>query len=667
MTNHLAQETSLYLQQHAENPVDWYPWGETALNKAKQENKPILLSIGYSACHWCHVMANESFVDAETAKIMNDNFINIKVDREERPDLDKIYQVAHQLLTGRGGGWPLTMFLSPQDQTPFFGGTYFPLEPRYGMPAFKEILQKVSAFYAAHQNEINEQNVRLKAALFKLQSQVGTQQELNATPITKGQQELEQSFDPRNGGFGAAPKFPHATSLDFLLRNSSVTPHAQSALRGLAPNNTHNIIIITLTKMANGGIYDQIGGGFFRYSVDAAWEIPHFEKMLYDNAQLLVVYAQANLIFKNSFFGNIIKQTVDWSLREMRAPEGGFYATLDADSEHVEGKYYYWDVAEIKNLLTEDEWKIINNYYNLGQHANFEGHWHLHVTHLLNDADNKLLTLARKKLLGAREKRVKPGRDEKIITAWNGLMIKGLALAGFVSKAQQTLEFIKQNLWQNNRLFSTYQNGSAKISGYLDDYVFLLEGIIYLLQAEWSTENLNFAIKLADVLLEQFYDHHNGGFFFTANDHEKLLQRPKTFLDEAVPSANGVAAYCFLILGFLLGEQKYLDAAEKTLKIANQNLIDYPSAHASLLIALQNYLEPPKIIIIRGEKNTMQQWQKLLQKNYASNRLIFSIPADEKNLPESLAVKETKQNKTIAYVCEGLHCSAPIEDIEKLI
>lgn len=653
MTNHLAQETSLYLQQHAENPIDWYPWGETALNKAKQENKPILLSIGYSACHWCHVMANESFVDAQTAKIMNDNFINIKVDREERPDLDKIYQVAHQLLTGRGGGWPLTMFLSPQDQTPFFGGTYFPLEPRYGMPAFKEILQKVSAFYAAHQNEINEQNVRLKAALFKLQSQVGTQQELNATPITKGQQELEQSFDPRNGGFGAAPKFPHATSLDFLLRNRDV--------------GNDNIVTTTLTKMANGGIYDQIGGGFFRYSVDAAWEIPHFEKMLYDNAQLLVVYAQANLIFKNSFFGNIIKQTVDWSLREMRAPEGGFYATLDADSEHVEGKYYYWDVAEIKNLLMEDEWKIINNYYNLDQPANFEGHWHLHVTHLLNDADNKLLASARKKLLVAREERVKPGRDEKIITAWNGLMIKGLALAGFVSEAQQTLEFIKQNLWQNNRLFSTYQNGSAKISGYLDDYVFLLEGIIYLLQAEWSTENLNFAIKLADVLLEQFYDHHNGGFFFTANDHEKLLQRPKTFLDEAVPSANGVAAYCFLILGFLLGEQKYLDAAQKTFKIANQNLIDYPSAHASLLIALQNYLEPPKIIIIRGEKNTMQQWQKLLQKNYASNRLIFSIPADEKNLPESLAVKETKQNKTIAYVCEGLHCSAPIEDIEKLI
>lgn len=664
MPNRLVQESSLYLQQHAQNPVDWYPWDEEALNKAKHENKPILLSIGYSACHWCHVMANESFIDVETAKLMNENFVNIKVDREERPDLDKVYQMAHQLLTGRGGGWPLTMFLSPEDQTPFFGGTYFPLQARFGMPSFKEILQQVITVFKTRQSEIKNQNNLLKNTLLDITPKSRSSETLNSLPLNEGLRELEENFDKVNGGFGQAPKFPQATSLEFLSKLSQ--PIANSMLKQ------------TLIKMAQGGIYDQIGGGFFRYSVDAKWNIPHFEKMLYDNAQLLSTYSEFHAIQNHHYFSDIADQTIAWLLRQMYAPEGAFYATLDADSEHHEGKYYYWDREEIRSILDEKEFNIFAEYFNLDDAPNFEGHWHLHVIKNLSEIADKFkipmdeavatLNSAKEKLLKIREQRIAPGRDEKIITSWNGLMLKGLAKASHINNeyyftAQKIVDYTQNHVWKNKRLFATFQNGLAKIAGFLDDYVFLLEGLIEILQIKWNTNYLNFAIEIAESLLANFYDEKNGGFFFTANDQERIMHRPKTIMDEAVPSGNGVGAYCFLRLGYLLSETKYLDVGEKTIQMAWENIKRYPSAHTSFLIALQEYLQPSQVVIIRGAEDEITEWRKKIANN---KRLVFSIPRTETNLPDALANKKCDPEKTVAYICEGLKCSEPIKDLKNI-
>lgn len=590
--NRLGQEASLYLRQHADNPVDWYPWGAEALNKAKQENKPILLSIGYSACHWCHVMAHDAFSDPKVAKIMNEYFINIKVDREERPDLDKIYQLTHQILTGRGGGWPLNVFLSPDNQMPFFAGTYFPPEPRYGMPSFKELLLKLAEIFRANPVAIAEQSTQLTAALQQyMTTQVASNEKLNTQPLAVARAELLAHFDPINGGFGDAPKFPHPTNLERLWRD-----YLRSKEQGKEGQDALTAAKTSLTKMAQGGIYDQLGGGFFRYSVDARWEIPHFEKMLYDNAQLLALYAEVNLTLKDTLFNQIIRETAEWALREMRSPEGGFYATLDADSEHVEGKFYYWDRNYIKNLLSAEEYQAVEAYFGLEQAANFEGHWHLHV---IQNSDGPHLQSARKKLWHAREQRIRPGRDEKILTAWNALMIKGLAMAGqalkrqdFIEIAEQTVDFIHSKLWINNRLYVYYQNGSAHLMAYLDDYAFLLDALLVLYKLRQRKEDLQFAIALADILLNYFMDEKEGGFFFTASDHEALILRPKPLMDEAVPAGNGVAARALARLGHLLSEERYLKASEKTLNMAWPAITAYPSAHNSLLNALEEYLYP---------------------------------------------------------------------------
>jgi uncharacterized protein YyaL (SSP411 family) len=578
--NRLSQETSLYLQQHASNPVDWYPWGQEALEKAKQENKPILLSIGYSACHWCHVMAHESFADPETAEIANKLFINIKVDREERPDLDKIYQTAHQLLTGRGGGWPLNVFLTPENQMPFFAGTYFPKELRYGMPSFKDLLMQIAQYFYANSTLITEQNARLTVALQQLNSPkvVSSNVVLDKKPIEQAATELLTQIDTAHGGFGDAPKFPNTLNIERLLVHEEV-------------------VNVTLTKMAQGGIYDQIGGGFFRYSVDVAWQIPHFEKMLYDNAQLLTCYAKANKILNNPLFDRVIAETADWALREMLAPGGGFYATLDADSEHVEGKFYYWDREQIKNLLTADEYKVAADYFGLDGSPNFEEYWHLHVAQTVDKAASNILQSVRQKLFLAREQRIRPGRDEKILTAWNSLMIKGLVLAGatlgredLIHAAQQTVDFIHNKLWINNRLHVYYQNGRAHLMAYLDDYAFLLDALIALLPIQQRKQDLDFAIELAETLLNCFFDDKAGGFFFTAHDHEPLIYRPKPLMDEAIPTGNGVAAQALAHLGHLLNESRYLEACEKCLKMAWPTITTYPAAYNSLLNALEVYL-----------------------------------------------------------------------------
>jgi uncharacterized protein len=676
--NRLAGETSPYLQQHADNPVDWYPWGEAALARAKQDNKPILLSIGYSACHWCHVMAHESFEDASTAALMNELFVNIKVDREERPDLDKIYQVAQQMLTHGSGGWPLTMFLTPQEQQPFFGGTYFPKEPRYGMPAFGEILRRVAEYYRDHGVEIAGQNEQLKAALTALSPQAAPAGLiLDPSPLSRARAMLEKSFDAEFGGFTGAPKFPHPDSIERCMRQWYATSNGMSPdLKALYMGS------LTLTRMAEGGLYDQLGGGFSRYSVDGSWMIPHFEKMLYDSAQLLCEYSRAHLATGEALFARIAGETADWALRDMRSPEGGFYSSLDADSSGHEGKFYVWTPAEVQTLLTPPEYAAFSRRFGLDREANFEGQWHLHAYQPLDDIAraldeslpgvNALIDSSRHKLLKARNLRVWPARDEKILTAWNALMIKGLAIASRVlnrpdlaDAAVAAVDFVRRRLWRDGRLLATYKDGRAHLPAYLDDYAFLADALLELLQTRWRSVDLEFACQLMDVLLPQFEDP-DGGFFFTAKDHEQLIHRTKTYGDESVPSGNGAAASVLCRLGLLLGDVAYMDAAERTLKAAWSSLQEYPQAHMSLLNALEDFLAATQVLVIRGHADNAARWARELGALYAPTRMIFAIPSDAAALPPALAEKRP-QAQIAAYLCTGMSCSAPMADLQEVL
>ncbi len=669
ITNRLSHETSPYLLQHAHNPVDWYPWGPEALERARREDKPILLSIGYSACHWCHVMAHESFEDPATAQVMNELFVNVKVDREERPDLDKIYQTAHQLLTGRGGGWPLTLVLTPEHQTPFFAGTYFPRTPRHGMPAFTDLLRRIETSYRTRGDEITRQNAALLNALRNVNpAPRAGDVTLNATPLDMARRQLESSFDARYGGFGGAPKFPHPPHIEHLLRS--------------ADGQALTMASFTLQAMAQGGLYDQLGGGFCRYSVDEQWMIPHFEKMLYDNGLLLALYAQAWTASKDPLFKRIALETARWVIREMQAPEGGYYSSLDADSEGHEGKFYVWSQEEVRGLLDEQEYTVFARRFGLDRLANFEGEWHLHVfadiaviaaeMKLGEAALVQILDMARAKLLKARELRVRPGRDDKILTSWNALMIKGMALAGrlldepeLLHSAERSLHFIKTRLWTDGRLLATCKDGHAHLMAYLDDYAYLLDAVLELLQVRWRTDDLNFAVQLAEVLLEHFEDKQHGGFYFTAGDHEQLIHRPKPLADDATPAGNGIAAYALNRIGYLLGETRYLDAAERALKAGWDDISRAPYAHDSMLLALEETLTPPQIIILRGAPAEMREWQSLCTSGYAPRRLCFAIPGDETQLPGSLALRAAKDGP-IAYFCEGHICNAPITKLADL-
>ena len=677
-TNRLAKESSPYLLQHAHNPVDWYGWNSEALALARELNKPILLSIGYSACHWCHVMAHESFEDSKTAEVMNRLFINIKVDREERPDLDKIYQNAHQLLTQRGGGWPLTVFLTPDDQTPFFAGTYFPPEPRHGMPSFVEILQQIAAAFEQHETDIRSQNQHLLAALDSLNpNQSSELDQLNPTPLDGALQQLARNYDASWGGFGQAPKFPHPTNLERLLRHWAATGN-----RDQTDSRARDMLLTTLHAMASGGIYDQLGGGFCRYSVDEKWMIPHFEKMLYDNGPLLSLYSQAWRASGHSVFKRIAEETAEWVMREMQAAEGGYYATLDADSEGEEGRFYVWTPKEVKALLTKDEYAVASRIYGLDGPANFEGQWHLHVYQdivpvaealdITPEHATELLQSARKKLSAQREQRIRPGRDEKILTAWNGLMIKGMATAGrrlerpdFVASAQQAVDFIHAQLFQDGRLLASYKDGRGRLTAYLDDHVFLLDGLLELLQAEWRSSDLRFARQLADILIDQFEDKQHGGFYFTANDHEQLIHRPKPTMDDALPAGNGIAALVLARLGHLLGESRYLKAAERTLQNSWQTMSQMPYVHCALLDALEEYLYPPEIIVMRGEKEYLAAAWRACQQGYAARRLCFAIPNEAKDLPGLLAQRKVADD-LIAYHCSGTVCQPPINTLPEL-
>ena len=660
--NRLAGETSPYLLQHAANPVDWRPWGADALALARAEDKPILLSIGYSACHWCHVMAHESFEDAGVAEVMNRLFVNIKVDREERPDLDQIYQNAHHIITQRSGGWPLTMFLTP-DGTPFYGGTYFPKQARYGLPGFADLCAHVAEAYASKRSDIETQNLELRRALED--ATIGPVNradtpDLDSRPLANAAAQLARHFDSRWGGFGAAPKFPHPTDLAFLL--------------GREDSATRTMALTTLTRMAEGGIYDQIGGGFARYSVDERWEIPHFEKMLYDNGPLLALYADAWTLTGNPLFRRVAEATADWVMREMQAPvtqySGGYYSSLDADSEGEEGKYYVWTHDEVETLLGPEKSALAGRHWGFNDPPNFEGsHWHPRIAAPLDPEDEAKLESARAMLFAAREQRVRPGRDDKVLTSWNALMINGLTHAARIFKrtdwlrsAQAATDFLRHEHWCDGRLLATSKGGRAHLDAYLDDHAFLLAALLELMEAEYRPDDLSFAIDIAEALLARFEDTAAGGFFFTAHDHEKLIQRPKTGHDNATPSGNGVAARALQRLGHLLGEPRYLVAAERTLHCFWPQLTRSPSGFGSLLLALEESLLAVPIVILRGPTGGLAEWGESLA--VQSQRMVLALPNSTHDLPPALA--KPASDDVNAWVCRGVSCLAPITDLGQL-
>ena len=649
--NRLAQETSPYLQQHAANPVDWYPWGAEALERARAEDRPILLSVGYSACHWCHVMAHESFEDAAVAAVMNRLFVNVKVDREERPDLDQIYQAAHQMLAQRGGGWPLTMFLAP-DGAPFFGGTYFPKEARYGLPGFADLCERVAALWREKRAEIGAQNAEVLKAFSRTlpRAQPGA---LDAGPVPALLDVLRANFDASFGGFGAAPKFPHPTDLELCLRKGE-----------------HAMALGTLKRMCEGGIYDQLGGGFCRYSVDARWMIPHFEKMLYDNGPLLGLLADAWLVSGDALYARCAGETAGWMMREMQSPEGGYYSSLDADSEHEEGKFYVWPRDEVQRLLTAEEYTAAAPHFGLDQPPNFENrHWHLHAA---QPAEGPLIESAKAKLLAAREKRVRPGRDEKVLVSWNALAIRGMARAGrafgnesWIASARRALEFIRAAMWRGARLFATCKDGRAHLNAYLDDYALLIAALLELLQERFSGDDLAFALQLADVLLDQFEDGTEGGFYFTARDHERLIHRPKPGHDHATPSGNAMAAWALGRLAALTGEQRYARAAERTLQLFQPAMREFPGGFAMMAIALDEHLAQPKTLILRGASEGIAGWQRELAREFLPDTEVLAIPDDAKNLP-ALLDKPRRAQPVNAWLCTGVTCLEPISDLANL-
>jgi uncharacterized protein len=671
MPNRLAQETSPYLLQHADNPVDWQAWGPDALSQARREDKPILLSVGYSTCHWCHVMAHESFEDADVAALMNQHFVCIKVDREERPDLDQIYQTALQLLSQRGGGWPLTMFLAP-DGTPFFGGTYFPKQARYNLPGFSQLLESVAHAWHTQRADIVEQNASMRVALAETDAQPAAEGGLDRAPIEAAIAGILQGFDPVHGGFSRAPKFPRPAELEFLLWSNDP----------VARDN----VLFSLEKMALGGLMDQLGGGFFRYSTDARWCIPHFEKMLYDNGPLLGLYADAWALTGNPVFAQAAEGIVGWLRREMTSPEGLFYAALDADSEHEEGKFYVWTPAEIAALLTPAEYAVANACWGLETAPNFENHaWHLEMLLPLSDAAKQLelpldeaaalLASASAKLFAARESRVRPGRDDKVLTSWNALMIKGLARAGrrfdraeWVRQAQTAADGLHQTVWRDGRLAASYQQGQARHNGYLDDYAFLLDGLLELLQAEWRDDDLFWARQLADALLLYFADAEAGGFFFTSHDHEVLIHRAKPGYDNATPSGNGVAAYGLMRLGRLLAKPHYQAAAERTLLAFYQAMQTQPTPFPSLLRTLSGVLSPPPVIVLRGPEPEVSQWKRAADKAGDDACLLFKSTSTHREIPTNLRQSpQLPQTGVNASICDDVRCLPEIVQLTDLL
>ncbi len=671
MSNRLAGETSPYLLQHADNPVDWYPWGDDALALARREARPILLSIGYSACHWCHVMAHESFEDERVAAVMNAHFVNIKVDREERPDLDKIYQTALALLTRRSGGWPLTMFVTPSG-APFFGGTYFPKESRYGVAGFLDLLPRIAAAYREQGEAIAVQSARLADALSSLEPQgvdsASAPLPRNAPAIAL--EGLARTFDAVDGGFGGAPKFPHPTELAFCLRRSTRD----------ADENALGIVTTTLARMADGGIHDQLGGGFCRYSVDAQWTIPHFEKMLYDNGPLLALYADTSQAANMPRFAEVARGIVGWMTREMRSPDGAFYSSLDADSEGEEGRFYVFSREEVRAALSDDEYAVAAPHWGLDGAPDFEGHaWHLRVVVPLDDVAQRLsigLADAASRLVGAkaalfalREKRVRPGRDDKILTSWNALAIGGLARASraldeprWADLAFEAVDSLRRRAWRDARLLATRKDHRAHLNAYLDDYAFVLAALLELMQTRFRLTDYQWAREIADVLLAQFEDRELGGFFFTSHDHEALFHRTKPGHDEATPSGNGIAARALIALGHLAAEPRYVDAGERAVRLFASQIAQSPGGFSTLIEALEDSIEPPASVMITGDPDVAAQWQRALARRYRPWLRVFAV--GEEPLPPELTKGAPPARGALAWVCRGTHCLPPVAQID---
>ncbi|MCC5873192.1 MAG: thioredoxin domain-containing protein [Gammaproteobacteria bacterium] len=681
--NRLDESKSPYLRQHADNPVHWQPWDEQALAAAQERDVPILLSIGYSACHWCHVMAHESFEDATTAGLMNQLFVNIKVDREERPDLDRVYQTAHQILTQQTGGWPLTVFLDPHSRLPFFSGTYFPRTPRYGMPAFTDLLERVATVWAERRDELAEQGEKVQDIFDSLNAPGNPDAALpEAAILDAARDQLAGAFDSSHGGFGTAPKFPMPSSLERLLRHWARSRET----RGGPDREALDMVLQSLTRMARGGIFDHLGGGFCRYSVDAEWLVPHFEKMLYDNGALLALYADAMAISPDNLFEAVVRDTAGWLLREMQHPDGGFHAALDADSEGEEGRFYVWHREQVRRLLDDDEYAVIETLYGIEKPANFEGSWILHRRDawravverlgLTAEEADRLLASGRRKLFDAREQRPRPGRDDKILVAWNGLAIRGLARASTVldqpswaEAATRAVDFIRQDMVIDGRLHASWMEGEVGVRAYLEDHAFLLDGLLALLAVRWRDADVRFAVALADALLDHFLDREEGGFFQTAHDAEALIYRPKPTLDESTPAGNAVAASALGRLGHLLGRQDYLDAADGVLRWAGPVMGRAPQAHAALCHALEEAITPPQLLLIRGAQAST--WAKKADDEYRPFRLVFALPeaieADDGSEPWLPTYLPTElPAPTTAWLCSNMTCSLPITELSAL-
>ena len=685
MANRLVRSTSPYLQQHAGNPVDWHEWGPEALALARETGRPILLSVGYSACHWCHVMAHESFEDEDIAALMNRLYVNIKVDREERPDIDQIYQLAHGLLAQRAGGWPLTMFLLP-DTTPFYGGTYFPKTARHGLPGFGDLLVRIEQIWRERPDDIRAQSESLRQALAHEAS--AAQSAGGAIPgrdaIDGARHAIVGAFDAHRGGFGRAPKFPHPEMIEFCLRRYADGTDAEVA------NEARHAACFTLERMCRGGIYDQLGGGFARYSTDADWGIPHFEKMLYDNGPLLCLLADAWLVAENpaqkALFARCAGETAAWVMREMQSPDGGYYSTLDADSEGHEGRFYVWTPEQVEPLLTPAEWSVVRRHYGFDREPNFEGEaWHpVEATPLadvaaalsLGEANAAaLLGSAKRKMFAAREHRIRPGRDEKILTSWNALMIEGMARAArvfgrddWLDSARRALDFVRTTMWDDaaQRLRATHKDGRTHLNAYLDDYAYLAKAILALLQADFRTRDLGFARALCDVLLAQFEDREHGGFYFTSHDHEQLIQRPKPGFDSATPSGNGVAAFALQRLSHLADAPGYARAAERTLACFGEGVGRHPSGHCSLLFALEEWLAEVRVTILSGPRDRLGEWHRDLATRYLPAMITLAIPDDVQDLPAYLR-RPRQANMVAAWVCRGTSCLPPITQRDVLV
>ncbi len=671
MPNRLTGETSPYLLQHADNPVDWRPWGEEALALARREGKPILLSIGYSACHWCHVMAHESFEDPEIAAAMNAAFVNIKVDREERPDLDQIYQLAHALLTRRSGGWPLTMFLTP-DGAPFFGGTYFPREGRYGLPGFLDLLPRVAAAYREQGPAIAEHGAHLREALASLEPGAPLEGALPARAPALALEALKSSFDPAWGGFGSAPKFPHATDLELCLR-AAVRDRDGAAL---------NVVRVTLERMADGGIHDQLGGGFCRYSVDAEWSIPHFEKMLYDNGPLLALYADTARVTGEARFAAVARDIAGWMAREMRAPDGAFWSSLDADSEGEEGKFYVWTRDEVRALLAADDYAVAAPYFGLEGPPNFEDHaWNLRIVAPLDAVAANLglapaaasarLEHAKAALFAARAKRVRSGLDDKILTSWNALAIAGLARASraldepaFANLALAAVDALRNTAWKDGRLLATRKGAHAHLNAYLDDHAFLLAALLELMQTRFRSSDYAWAREIAELLLTQFEDHANGGFFFTSHDHERLYHRMKPGPDNATPSGNGVAAGALIALGHVAAETRYVESGERTVQAFAGMLAESPRSTATLVAALEDTLAPPSSVVLAGDAPTCRDWQRSLERSLRPGVRIFDLSG--RDVPATLAKGPPPATGAMGWVCQGTQCLPPVRSLAEI-